>query len=214
MTAPRGVAADQVEAWVAQRRDWVESVRARQAGLRSHLDPATLGPRPERIDLPAIDEQWAIGYQTGQSSQLRLQTASADDNLSLSLSLPVIDAGDVDDRIAARLRQWLRQRAEQTLIPQIESIATTHGFRYQSITFRNQRTRWGSCTARGSLSINARLLFASPAACRYVLIHELVHTRHLNHSPAFWARVAELDPDHRRHEQELNVLSQRLPDWV
>lgn len=214
VTAPRSVRRSQVDAWVAERSEWVKSVRARQMRLRSDLDAATLGPRPQRIDLPAINEQWAVCYSEGHGEQLRLRVGATHDPRKLNFTLPADDFAGTDQRVAARLRRWLRLRADQALSPMIDALACQHGFNYASVTYRNQRTRWGSCSATGRLSINARLLLASPAACRYVIIHELVHTEHLNHSPAFWTRVAAIDPNYRAHESELDHLSQRLPDWV
>jgi predicted metal-dependent hydrolase len=214
VTATTSVRRSQVDAWVAERGDWVESVRARQARLRSDLDPATLGPRPQRIDLPAIEERWWLAYRRGEGEQLRLRMVDEGETRRLQFTLPSAKSTGLDDRIVARLRQWLRQRADQALSPVIESLAQRHGFGYSAVTFRNQRSRWGSCSAKGRLSINARLLLASPGACRYVLIHELAHTEHLNHSPAFWARVAAIDPAYRTHEAELAQLGQRLPDWL
>jgi predicted metal-dependent hydrolase len=214
VTAPRSVRRSQVDAWVAERRDWVESVRARQAQMRSELDPATLGARPQRVDLPAIGEQWVVRYSEGPGDQLRLRVVEQGDQRRLDFTLPARDSAETDSSVAARLRQWLRQRADQSLTPLIDALARDNGFDYAAVTYRNQRTRWGSCSAKGRLSINARLLLASPGACRYVLIHELVHTEHMNHSPAFWARVAAIDPDFRAHEHELDRLGQRLPDWL
>lgn len=213
VTAPRAVRRSQVDEWVAQRRDWVESVRLRQARLRLDLDPATLGLRPARIDLRAIDEPWEVRYHKARSDRLRLSSTVSGPVRTLNVQLPN-RAENVDKRLADRLGHWLRQRADATLSPWIAELAERHGFEYAAITFRNQKTRWGSCSAKGRLSINARLLLASPAACRYVLIHELVHTEHLNHSPAFWTRVAAIDPNYRAHESELDRLSQRLPDWL
>jgi predicted metal-dependent hydrolase len=204
----------QVDAWVAERSDWVESVRARQARLRSDLDPSTLGPRPDRILLPAIGEEWQLSYREGPSEQLRLRIEPGSGKGTLHLDLPAGPVSEVDGRIAVGLRQWLRQRANQGLRPMIAELADQHGFNYTAVSFRNQKTRWGSCSAKRRLSINARLLLASPGACRYVLIHELVHTEHLNHSPAFRARLAAIDPDYRDHERELDQLGQRLPDWL
>jgi len=214
VTAPRSVRRSQVDAWVAERRDWVESVRARQAQMRSELDPATLGARPQRIDLPAVDEQWAVSYRPGRGEQLRLRIVDHGNARRLDFTLPQVDSEEVDGKIVDRLRLWLRQRADQALSPMIDTLAREHGFDYTSVTYRNQRSRWGSCSAKGRLSINARLLLASPGACRYVLIHELVHTEHMNHSPAFWACVAAIDPDYHAHERELDRLGQRLPDWL
>lgn len=214
VTAPRAVSRSQVDGWVAERRSWVESVRARQARLRSDLDPSTLGPRPDRILLPAIGEEWRLSYREGPSEQLRLRIEPGSGEGTLHLDLPAGPVSEVDGRIAVGLRLWLRQRASQSLRPMIAELADRHGFSYASVSFRNQKTRWGSCSAKGRLSINARLLLASPGACRYVLIHELVHTEHLNHSSAFWARLAAIDPDYRAHEHELDRLGHRLPDWL
>jgi len=214
VTAPKSVRRSQVDAWVAERSAWVASVRARQVQWRSDLDPATLGARPERIDLPAIDERWAVCYSQGQGDLLRLRVGARQGPRQLDFTLPAVDPAGTDQKIAARLSHWLRRRADEALTPRIESLARQHGFEYASVTYRNQRTRWGSCSSKGRLSINARLLFASPGACRYVLIHELVHTEHMNHSPAFWARLAAIDPNYRAHEAELTQLSHRLPDWL
>ncbi|MEN1728110.1 MAG: SprT family zinc-dependent metalloprotease [Pseudomonadota bacterium] len=214
VTAPRSVRRSQVDDWIAQRRDWVESVRARQARLRSDLDPATLGARPQRIELSALGERWVVDYREGQGEQLRLRIGGDGDPHRLVFTLPAGNPADLDQKIAVRLRQWLRRRADQALTPMIESLARRHGFEFASVTYRNQKSRWGSCSARKRLSINARLLLASPDACRYVLAHELVHTEHMNHSPAFWARVAAIEPAFRAHERELDQLSPRLPDWL
>lgn len=82
------------------------------------------------------------------------------------------------------------------------------------MSIRHQRSRWGSCSASGRISLNARLMFCPPETVRYVLIHELAHTEHLDHSPAFWARVAELMPDHELARRALNRVWQQLPDWA
>ncbi len=214
VTAPRTVPRSQIDGWIADRRAWVESVRTRQSRLRAELDPATLGPRPDRITLPAIGEEWRLTYRAGRGDQLRLRIEEGMKPCALHFSLPTGPMTETDDRIAARLRQWLRSRADGALSPMIAELADQYGFSYTAVSFRNQKTRWGSCSAKGRLSINARLLFASPAACRHVLIHELVHTEHLDHSPAFRARLAAIDPDYRDHERELDQLGQRLPDWL
>ncbi|MGY6587824.1 MAG: M48 family metallopeptidase [Wenzhouxiangella sp.] len=212
VTVPKRFDQRQLPALMAERREWIEAVQARHARLRAARDADTLGLRPTRIDLPAVDEQWTVDYQ--HEPRLRLGFAVDAARSQLCLRLPEAPEAELDARIGERLRRWLLDHAHARLEPWLRSLAQAHGLRFSRLSVRNQRRRWGSCSANGAISLNARLLLASPAACRYVLIHELAHTVHLDHSPAFWALVARLDPDHRAHEAALKQVGPQLPDWL
>lgn len=86
------------------------------------------------------------------------------------------------------------------------------GGNYTRITIRDQKTRWGSCSSTGTLSFNYRLMFAPPRVLDYVVVHELCHLTHMNHSRDFWDLVASVMPDYKQykvwlkeHGQELNI---------
>ena len=81
---------------------------------------------------------------------------------------------------------------------------------YQRITIRDQKTRWGSCSARGTLSFNWRLMLAPPAILDYVVVHELCHLTHMDHSPAFWQAVEAVCPDYRDSRKWLKEHGQEL----
>lgn len=204
VTAPKSVGRGEIDGFVQSRRAWIEGVRERLARERNQRDPATRGLRPSRIELPAIGESWTVDYRARAAGHRT-------DSTTRTVHLP---ARDDDAVIAGRLQRWLKQHARRSLTPWIEQLAVSHGFRYRRLAFRNQKSRWGSCSSRGNLSLNARLLLCSPEACRYVLIHELVHLEHPNHSPRFWQRVGELCPGYRQPMRELRTVWQRLPDWV
>ena len=120
-------------------------------------------------------------------------------------------AHHVDDTSVRRALETLYRR---TARERFERLAADHapalGVDYDRIEIRNQRTKWGSCSTTGTISLNWRLQLAPPAIGEYVVIHELAHRREMNHSPAFWAAVAERDPDYERHREWLADNGERL----
>jgi predicted metal-dependent hydrolase len=79
----------------------------------------------------------------------------------------------------------------------LRELAAQHGFTVKAVTVRAQRTRWGSCSPTGRISLNWRLLQLPPSVSDYVLLHELAHLTHLNHSARFWREVERICPWHR-----------------
>jgi predicted metal-dependent hydrolase len=124
----------------------------------------------------------------------------------------VLDAADHRER-SRELRHWVRRRAWNSLPTLLGEISTRTGLEFNKLSIRSQKTRWGSCTSRGNISLNDQLLFMPAKTVEYLMIHELCHTRHLNHSNAFWALVKHHCPDYRRHEQLLRESRTRVPDW-
>ncbi len=106
------------------------------------------------------------------------------------------------------LEPVLRQRAAH--------FAAKLGVSYGKITLRCQRTRWGSCSARGNLSFNCLLALAPSEVLDYVVVHELCHRKQMNHSPAFWREVAAVLPGYPARREWLKIngptLLARLPD--
>jgi predicted metal-dependent hydrolase len=91
-------------------------------------------------------------------------------------------------------RQALRARAVRELPARLGELAALHGLQVRRVSIRSQQTRWGSCGRDGHICLNWRLLLMPPPVRDYVLIHELMHLRRMDHSPAFWRLVAEACP--------------------
>jgi predicted metal-dependent hydrolase len=93
-------------------------------------------------------------------------------------------------------RRALRDQARRELPPRLLALAARHGLVVSRVSIRNQRSRWGSCGRDGHICLNWRLVLMPPAVSEYVLIHELMHLRCMDHSPAYWRLVAEACPDY------------------
>lgn len=119
------------------------------------------------------------------------------------------------EALLAALQRWLSRRARRTLVPRLEALAVRHGFdAVRKTSVRNQRSCWASCSPSGAISINRKLLFLTPEQMEYVLIHELCHTAHPNHSQRFWRLVAARQPHYRELERSLASDDGRIPTWA
>ena len=112
------------------------------------------------------------------------------------------------------LREWLREEAREWLGDMLTELAKQYGFSFTTFNIRFQRSRWGSCSARGGISLNACLLFLPEPLVRHILLHELCHTRQLNHSPRFWKELFSVDPDTLAHDKALRRAWKHVPAWA
>jgi predicted metal-dependent hydrolase len=112
------------------------------------------------------------------------------------------------------LSRWLVREAREYLVPRLQQLALHTGLRFRAVQVRRQRTRWGSCSRYGDISLNAKLLFLPPALADYVLLHELCHTVEMNHSKRFWAQVARYCADYRAQDAALREHWHCVPRWA
>lgn len=99
----------------------------------------------------------------------------------------------------------LRKQARAYLSRRLQALANVHDFTFNAIRFSNAGTRWGSCSAQGTISLNIWLMQLPFELIDYVLIHELCHTRELNHSPRFWAEVEAILPSFKQLKRDLKA---------
>jgi predicted metal-dependent hydrolase len=97
------------------------------------------------------------------------------------------------------IERFLKNSAEKYIVPRTHQLAKKMSISFGKITLKQQKTRWGSCSSEGNLNFNWRLVHAPTKIIDYVIIHELAHRIHMNHSAAFWNLVAQYDPSHREH---------------
>lgn len=106
-----------------------------------------------------------------------------------------------------RLEQWYRSQAQQHLALCLEDWSNQLGLRFERMMIRDQKSRWGSCSAKKTISLNWRLMFMPTRVVDYVMIHELCHLRHMNHSAEFWAMVGGIIPEYAKHRHCLRLFS-------
>jgi hypothetical protein len=157
---------------------------------------------PDVILLRGKGMQVVIVEESGWSSRLRVEESA--DRLTLRVPQGEGKGG------RAMAVPWLKARAREELSAAADHWAARMGVRFKSITIRDQKTRWGSCSSRGTLSFNWRLVMAPQAVQAYVVIHELAHLKQPNHSPAFWQVVAQHFPEYKKARAWLRTNAARL----
>ena len=172
--------------FVALQGEWLARARARQAQR----------PRGAAV--------WQLGtavWWRGEPVEIRLAVAGARPAICLAADVFRVPATEGDLRPA--LEAHFARRARIELPARAWELAAVTGVELKRVTVRNQRTRWGSCSAGGTISLNWRLVQAPDAVRDYMIFHELMHRREMNHSDRFWARVAEVCPAWRAAEHWL-----------
>ncbi len=114
------------------------------------------------------------------------------------------------EHIGRRLTDWLKNEAERDLAERVTAYAATLGVAPIGLTLRSQSSRWGSCSSKGRLNFNWRLVLAPPFVLDYVAAHEVAHLREMNHSPAFWTEVGRALPDYERGRAWLKAHGRAL----
>jgi hypothetical protein len=197
----RGDPAAVVDAKAAWALRALERVADRR---RLHVaGPAAL--LPERIELAASGESLVVTHSPPAAGPASARRPAG----------RVVLSGDPDPaaRLAA-LDRWLTRTARESLGARIHILAARHGLIPRAVRVGRARSRWGSCSGRGTLTVSRNLMFLPPHLVDALILHELAHLRHLDHSPRFHAFLATLDPDAARNRRELRAASVLVPAWA
>jgi predicted metal-dependent hydrolase len=207
VVVPRGYDAALVPQILEHMQGWIRDALTRSEVNRRQINPEARWHLPTTIELPAINKAWQVVAKESERRSVSVREISGG-RLSI--------AGNLSDSRACRtaLGRWLLRQANRDLIPQLEALSQELGLRYGRVYIRLQRARWGSCSNRKAISLNAKLLLLSPALARSVMIHELCHLAEMNHSARFWSRVEQHDPHFRAHRKLLRDAWKSAPPWA
>ena len=193
VTVPRGGALAEAKHFAQRNVAWLEKQLQRQA-----LQPS--GP-----------ETWPAGTEIFfRGERVRLETAANGASALIRFGGEAVPLADSTGDLRPAVEKHLRQLAARELPPRVLELSALHQLPVRRVTVRNQRSRWGSCSRRGTISLNWRLVQAPGFVRDYLVLHELAHLKEMNHSRRFWSEVARLCPDFPEAERWLKQHSRLL----
>lgn len=205
---------------IEEHRNWVTRSLRKAAASRRRRPALVTGS-----ELSLMDERLTLDVRV--NAQLALLPESDPDRPEFERARKIVKrkSGSVY-RLGRRLRvelrslkpgalrelleAWFRQQAAETLPRRLRSLARPLGVEPAGVQIRAQKSRWGSCSSKGDISLNWRLVLLPSELVDYVLVHELCHLRHMNHSTDFWSLVGSLIPDYQRRRESIVRMQPRL----
>lgn len=185
-TIPAHGSEREARVFVHQHQDWLARARARHARR------------------PKTAEVWTVGTAVLWRGELtEIRDAGVEGKPMVCLAADVFRVASLAGDLRAKLESQFVRRAKIELPARTWELAAETGAGVKQVTVRNQRSRWGSCSAAGTISLNWRLVQAPEAVRDYIIYHELVHLWEMNHSDRFWARVGTVCPGWRDAERWL-----------
>lgn len=212
VTIPSRFPRREIPELILSNRDWIEKQIKRVAQT---TDPEFLLWPPAVLRIRCIGVDLAVRFCNSEDDT-RISGHILGDVLT-------VYGGGTDGWVATArgrsaflrlLAKLLKAEAKRLLEPQTHRLAEANGLSFKRLNIRGQRTLWGSYSSSGTLSLNYKLLFLPPEYARYIILHELAHTRYLDHSAKFWRFLASMEPDARRLDKELNEVGRLVPPWL
>lgn len=203
VVAPPRARPREIERFVSAHREWIDEKRAH--ALRNRPEPQQFPPH--LLEFRATHEEFRLQLVGGEGAPRFSERDEAGKILRIT--------GSAEPRALRKaLRAWLMRAARTRLEPRVAALAASAGVSYARVSIRRQRSRWGSCSARGTISLNCCLLFQRPEVVDYLIIHELTHVAHMNHSARFWQAVERRCAGWRALDRELVQGWRHVPRWV
>lgn len=204
MTVPSGVSGKTVRDFLQEMIPWIRRTLP-EVRRKASAAKKTDSRFPDAVTLAFLGETFRTEYWW----QDRCWTAARLDRERnvLLFSGCVLDRGSV----LTAFSELLKRTAHSVFPDELARLSARTGIPFRNCSVRIQSSRWGSCSAGGNISLNAKLLLFPPEIAEYVMIHELCHRREMNHSAAFWREVASFLPDWKTRRSDLKRLFDGLP---
>lgn len=193
--APYRLSVERIEQFIAEKADWIEKHTA-AVNLRTEQKNERLNVPPTELPLfgrlcPVVNEK-PYGYTDG---------------------VFYLPEGMTLESLVPYLHKLYTRIAKEALIPRVQTLSEQTGLMITAVKINSAKTRWGSCSAAKSVNLSHRLIAADPRLIDYVIIHELCHTVHMDHSHDFYRLVENFLPDYKERERGLKEVSRMLTEY-
>jgi hypothetical protein len=191
VVVPNYYSITQIPDLLQANRDWILRTLASYCQLR----PPAIGKELKSGDtLPYLGQDLKVVIRQNQGNG---------DTVKLERNRLIVSLGAKKGRLALALEQWYRMQAVQLIGERADKLSARCRLSYNGLIIRGQKSRWGSCSSKGNLSFNWKLIMAPEPVIDYVITHELLHLKEMNHTKRFWQLVAEHCPRWREHRKWL-----------
>lgn len=203
VVVPRRTSFRTVRAFVEENKEWIARARDSFAG---NFTPEAFA-LPSTVSLPSIGEEFDVQYLPEPGAKtVRYRVAKG---------VLLLRGNTADEQqCVLAFKRWLSGVARRTFEPRLRALAVLTETPFQKVHIRMQRTCWGSRSSSGTISLNLCLLFLQPELTRYLMIHELCHGRHMNHSKRFWKLVSRFEADYKVLDRRLGESWRDVPAWL
>jgi predicted metal-dependent hydrolase len=149
---------------------------------------------------PKAPTAWMVGSKIHLGGELVEILASADHTSHVQVGCESIEIPNLESDLRGHIEAHLWNRSAQVFPRRVMELAQRCGLIVKRVSVRNQKRRWGSCSSKGTISLNWRLIQTPPFVQDYIILHELMHLREMNHSARFWKLVSEVCPAYKEAE--------------
>lgn len=202
---PYGFDRKRIPGIIKKRKEWLDKTARKLES--AHVYGPESSKLPIQIELKATGRSYTVSYLEQKQDQISF---SEDSTGIIQIK------GNIHNKDKCRLLliQWLKNQGAAHLGPLVRLYGRQTGLEFNKVQIRNQKSRWGSCSRRGTISLNCKLMFFPPSYVKYIVLHELCHTVQLNHSPDFWKCLGRFEPDFRELDKKLNLAWKYVPLWA
>ncbi len=200
--APTWLATREIEKFVVSKSQWIEDTAKR-------LEDARKKQMSTRLKLESGAELYYLGERRTLTVLREARSRGRAKQVLDKILVWVPYEADYE-YVRQVLEKWYRKEATQILSSKVQEFAERLDVSYCDIRIKDQKSRWGSCSSKGNLNFNWRIIMAPEPVCDYVVIHELCHLIHMDHSPTFWSEVERLCPAHKQYRKWLKDNATQL----
>ena len=185
---PHHVSQKRINQFISEKQDWIMKTQQRMYARREATEQNSEFEDGKKILYLGVE------YEIRLNGKIRY--------IEIHDDIMEFPFGKIE-RADTYMTQWYKRKAREIIPPKVECFAKQLGLSYEKVGITSAKKRWGSCNSKGNINFSYRLIMTPPEIIDYVIVHELMHLREMNHSHKFWAHVASVIPDYKKHRKWL-----------